>query len=169
LKEDGALRLYEAMILIEAGKAKSNLEEITEEITKTIERFGGQIVNCEKWDERKLAYPVKRQRRGVYLLSHFTAPSDAIARVERAFGISENFLRVLITRDEDGTDVVPPGPARDEFGMERPERGSRGPRREGGGGRRDDGDRRPPRRDRDDGDKAKAGTGGSGDGASAKA
>ena len=154
------MRLYEAMILIEAGRAKANHDEIVEEITKTIERFGGQVVNCEKWDERKLAYAIKRQRRGVYLLSHFTAPPEAIVRIERAFAISETFLRVLVTRDEDGTDVVPPGPARDEFGMERPERGGRGPRRDGGDKSR--GEKKDKAKD-DDGDKeaaeAKAGAG----------
>ena len=122
------MRLYEAMFLVDSGRAKDNLSAVQEQISETMTRHGAELVNCDKWEERKLAYSVKRHRRGTFLLSHFTAPPDSITRIERAFGLSDAILRVLITVDEDGPEIAPPRPDRDDF---RPERGGgRGPRRE---------------------------------------
>lgn len=106
------MRLYEAMVLVDSNRGKEDFDGVRKEITDTLERFGCEVVNCDKWDERKLAYPINRQRRALYLLSHFNAPPDAIAKIERAFQISDTVMRAMITLDDDGTDIVPPG--RDE-------------------------------------------------------
>jgi small subunit ribosomal protein S6 len=135
------VRLYEGMFLAEAGKAKDNLDDIRDEIKETLSRFGAEVINCEKWDERRLAYPIKQEgvsvRRGFYLLSHFNAPPESITKIDRAFRISENILRFLITHDEDGTEI--PQPVRverdDGYGKPRRERGDkdkRGDRPRGG-------------------------------------
>ena len=108
------MRLYEAMILIETGKAKDDLEGLCQGIRKNLERFGAEVINCEKWDERRLAYPIKHQRRGTYVLSHFNAPPDAVSKIERAFRLSDSILRALITLDEDGSEIVPPGTDRED-------------------------------------------------------
>ncbi len=122
------MHLYEAMFLIDNGKAKDGLTDVRQEIAEAVQRQEGELVNCEKWEERKLAYPVKRQKRGTYVLAHFNAPPDAIARLERAFQLSGSVLRVLITVDEDGPEVVAPRQDRGEF--QRGRQGSRPPRRD---------------------------------------
>ena len=108
------MQLYEAMFLVDGGKARDDLDAVRDEISQTVARQGAELVNCEKWEERKLAYPVKRHKRGTFLLSHFHAPPDAIPRIERAFQLSEVVLRVLITVDEDGSEIVSPSPSRSD-------------------------------------------------------
>ena len=107
------MRLYEAMFVANSSRAREDLPAIQEEIREALTRHGAELVNCERWEERKLAYPIKRHKRGMFLLSHFHAPTDAIGRIERAFRLSETVLRMLITVDEDGTEIVSPRPDRD--------------------------------------------------------
>ena len=96
------MNLYEAMFLVDSNKAKQDHAKVLEEITEVIKKNGGEVVNLDKWDERKLAFPIAKRKRGTYYLSHFRAEGPAIGRIERSAGLSETILRTLVLRDEDG-------------------------------------------------------------------
>ena len=96
------MKLYEAMFVVDSNKARQEHDKVIEELGTVIRKGGGEVVNCDKWDERKLCYPIKRHKRGTYYLSHFRSEGDAIGRIERAAQLSETVLRALITVDEDG-------------------------------------------------------------------
>jgi small subunit ribosomal protein S6 len=88
---------YEGMFLLSQAQA-ADFAGAVAHIRGLIERYGGEILAMRKWDERRLAYEIKKQKRGVYLLAYFACPSDQMGQIERAFNLSENVLRVLITR-----------------------------------------------------------------------
>jgi small subunit ribosomal protein S6 len=96
------------MFLVDNAKAKENADSTVAELKEMVGRFNGEIVNCEKWEERKLAYPVARQRRGTYILCHWNGPADAPAKLERACHLAEAVLRVLTVVDEDGVEMPKP-------------------------------------------------------------
>jgi len=99
------LRLYETMFLVDNAKAKENADAVVAEMKEMVTRVGGEVVNCDKWDERKLAYPIARQRRGTYVICHWNGPSDAPAKMERLCRLSATVLRAMTILDEDGTDM----------------------------------------------------------------
>ncbi|HOX06059.1 MAG TPA: 30S ribosomal protein S6 [Planctomycetota bacterium] len=145
------MKLYEAMFVVDSNRARQDHAKVIEELRAVIEKGGGQVVNCDRWDERKLAYPIAKRRRGTYYLAHFNAEGDSIVKVQRAAELSETSLRVLITVDEDGEafPVFAVEPEEEGFGH-----GDREGRDRDGGRDRDRGDRpdrggfrenRPPR------------------------
>lgn len=91
------MNTYEAMFLLNpatvpewtAGEA---------EIRRLLERAEAQIVALKRWDERKLAYEIGKQKRGVYGLVFFEAAGDKIAPLERDATLSEAVLRLLVVR-----------------------------------------------------------------------
>jgi len=89
-------RQYEAMFLFGSGVA-SDVQHALDLCRNTIERHNGKVIVLKKWDERKLAYELAGQKRGVYVIAYFTAPGDALAHIERDVKLSEEVLRVLIT------------------------------------------------------------------------
>jgi small subunit ribosomal protein S6 len=146
--------IYEAMFLLGSGSAAEPQAGL-DLVKGFIERHGGKIKVLKKWDERKLAYEVNGQKRGTYILSYFTAPGAAVAPLERDVKLSEDVLRVLVTKadhlNEQEMNAVEPQPIqpREERNpWDRPDF-NRPPRRDDRGPR--DGDRpqgdRPPRRD----------------------
>lgn len=96
------MRLYEAMYVVKHDFGRNEYEKAEAEVRNTIEKNGGNIVECVKWDDRRLAYEIKHQRKGVYILAHFEAPSPAIAKIEQSARLADNILRVLIVKDTDG-------------------------------------------------------------------
>lgn len=96
-------RNYEAMFLVSQSEA-SDLGGIVGHIEEILRRGEAEIVAMRKWDERRLAYDIDKQRRGVYFLCYFRAPTSAISHIERDCNLSERIMRVLILSAEHLTD-----------------------------------------------------------------
>jgi small subunit ribosomal protein S6 len=145
---------YEGMFLFGAAAA-SEPQNAINIIRGMIEKHGGQVLVLKRWDERKLAYEVEGQKRGTYFISYFKGPGSAVAHIERDVKLSEQVLRVLITKADhmnlDEMNAVEPQPiqrAEERNPWDRPYEGGGGGGgfREGRGSRDDDrGGDRPDR------------------------
>ena len=93
-------KLYEAMFLVDSAEAASNWDGINKLIMSIMEKAGAEIVSMKKWDERKLAYTIKKQTRGTYILCYFRADGVKIGDIERDVRLSERIMRVLILKAE---------------------------------------------------------------------
>ena len=91
---------YEGMFLLDHGKVKNEPEKGIAEVTQVLEKHGAKIAQIGKWDERKLAYEIKRQKRGSYVLVHFEAPAAAIQEMRQDLNLSEIINRDLMLRIE---------------------------------------------------------------------
>jgi len=91
-----ANKTYEAMFLFPAG-ATAELEKSQQLVRSIIERHDGKVIVLKKWDERKLSYEMGTQKRGLYIITYFTAPGKAVTAIERDVNLSEDIVRVLVT------------------------------------------------------------------------
>jgi small subunit ribosomal protein S6 len=91
-----ANKIYEAMFLLPPGAAAEQ-EKSQQLVRGIVERHGGKITVIKKWDERKLAYEMNGQKRGLYIIVYFTAPGAAVTAIERDVNLSEEVIRVLVT------------------------------------------------------------------------
>ena len=89
-------KTYEGMFLFGTSHT-SDVDGATSLVRSMIEKAGGKAHVLKKWDDRKLAYPVKKQTRGLYVLTYFEAPGTAVAAIVREVNLGEDVLRVLIT------------------------------------------------------------------------
>lgn len=116
---------YEAMFLF--GATFINETDKAQDICRRIiEAHGGQILVLKRWGEdRKLAYEVQGNKRGVYFLALFNAPPAAVAQIERDVKLSEEVLRVMVlTADHVTADEIQAmEPQKPEPREERPDRG----------------------------------------------
>jgi small subunit ribosomal protein S6 len=88
---------YEAMFLLSQAVA-ADLGSAVDHIKEILARGHAEIIAMKKWDDRRLAYEIKGQKRGVYILAYFKAPGVDISHVERDCNLSEKVLRALILR-----------------------------------------------------------------------
>jgi small subunit ribosomal protein S6 len=88
---------YEAMFLI-GQAAASDLASAIEHIKEILARGHAELIAMRKWDERRLAFEIKKQKRGLYILTYFKAPNTSITHIERDCNLSEKILRVMILR-----------------------------------------------------------------------
>ena len=96
--ETGVKKLYEVMFLIDSAEAAKDWDGIIELVTKMLNKIEAQIISLKKWDERPLAYSIKRCGRGTYILAYFKADGLKITELERDVLLSERVMRALILR-----------------------------------------------------------------------
>lgn len=91
--------VYEAMFLATQASAAS-FGDLIEHINSLFKRANAEVISMKKWDERRLAYEMDKQKRGVYILTYFKCPTDMVAHLERDVVISDKLMRVLVTSAE---------------------------------------------------------------------
>ena len=96
-------KLYEGMFLVDSGKAASDWDGVNATIKKILDRAEAEIVSIRKWDDRRLAYDIRRTSRGTYMLCYFKAEGRKIQGIEKDVQLSENIIRVLILSTEQMT------------------------------------------------------------------
>ena len=86
---------YENVFIARQDISAVQVEELTETFTKVISDNDGKIVKTESWGLRTLAYRIKKNRKGHYVMLNIDAPAGAIHEMERQMRINEDILRYL--------------------------------------------------------------------------
>ena len=115
-------RFYEMMFLVDSNWIANEGEAGYQALESRIQKHGGRIIRLDKWDDRKLAYPIKVERtthkRGTYVLAAVEGPTTAPALIRRDCEFDPNTLRVLILsrRDDEIEKIFDPFPETDSRG-----------------------------------------------------
>jgi small subunit ribosomal protein S6 len=121
---------YECMFLLSQAVA-ADLAGALEHINAVLGRAKAEVLAMRKWDERRLAYEIDKQKRGVYILCYFKAPANLMSHFERDCNLSEKILRVMILRaDHLSPDEIQARDGRDQLATEAKLRASEPPRTE---------------------------------------
>lgn len=99
-------RMYEGMFLIEPTIAAKEWDKVVGHVHGLLKKYGATVKSTTKWAERKLAYEVKKHKRGTYLLVYFDSGVDSIARIRKEMELSEMVLRHLIVQHVKGAKIV---------------------------------------------------------------
>jgi small subunit ribosomal protein S6 len=107
------LRDYEVLYIVRADLEDDKVQDVVKRVNTLIERSGGVAERTNLWGKRKLAYEVKHQKEGSYVLQDFRIDPGRIPELEAALKITEEVLRHLIVRKPEKAAVapVPPPPA----------------------------------------------------------
>jgi small subunit ribosomal protein S6 len=109
---------YEAMFLI-GQAAAADLASVVDHIKEIFARSHAEILAMKKWDERRLAFEIKKQKRGLYILTYFKASNTVLSQIERDCNLSEKVLRVMILRADHLTpDEIAAADAREPLEVE---------------------------------------------------
>ena len=91
-------RVYEALFILDSDAFARNQEDVSGQIARNIEQIGGEVLVNRVWEERRLAYPIKGQRRGTYWLTYFKVDTLKLKELNRLFQISDTILRFIFVR-----------------------------------------------------------------------
>lgn len=100
-------QIYEGMFLLDNDLVREGWDGAKATVTDALAKHGGKVHTARRWDERRLAYPIRRKQRATYLLAYYEIPGDSIAAMRREFDLSERVLRYLML----AVDEIPSGEA----------------------------------------------------------
>ena len=130
------MRLYESVFIARQDISSQQVESMADEFAGIITNAGGKIHKREYWGLRSLAYRIKKNRKGHYIMFNLETDGATLKEYERIMGLNEDVLRFLNIRIEEVDEA--PSIIMQNKG-ERGERGDRGDRGDRGS--------RPPRQE----------------------
>lgn len=130
--------LYEHIYIARRDISSQQVDNLTENLTAIINDGGGNVTKTEYWGLRNLAYRIKKNRKGHYVLMNIDSPYPAVAEMERVLRLNEDVIRTMTIR----VDELEEGPS--SVMQQKASRDDRGRR---DGGRRDEKVRRDPKPD----------------------
>jgi ribosomal protein S6 len=90
------MKLYEGMFLLDNQVVRADWNAVKAAVTGTLAKHGAKVLTARRWDERRLAYPIRGRKRGTYLLAYFEQDAHGTQSVRRDLEIDERVLRYLI-------------------------------------------------------------------------
>lgn len=107
IQKGNDMQLYECVFIIRQDLSSSQVETITNEFCAIITDNKGSVVKQEYWGLKTMAYKIKKNRKGHYIMLNFEADAATVAEFDRRMGLHEDILRVLIV----AIDAVDPEPS----------------------------------------------------------
>jgi small subunit ribosomal protein S6 len=87
---------YELVYITRQDLPATEVDNLTEKFKKILEQKDGKIVSKEYWGLRELAYKIKKNSKGHYVLLNIDSPYPALEELERVMGFEENIIRKAI-------------------------------------------------------------------------
>ena len=94
-------QIYETMVLLDNDVVRSDWKKAKAIVTDTVTKWDGALETCRRWDERRLAYPMKRKNRATYYIAYHSMPGDKIPGFLRDLELNERVLRYMMLKAEE--------------------------------------------------------------------
>lgn len=92
---------YEMMVVLSGDVDAEQVPERIEGLRSLLSDNGGTVTEVIDWGRRRLAYPIRKNFEGHYVITEFSSEDGAgNAEVERTLRIDDSVLRHLIIRKD---------------------------------------------------------------------
>lgn len=84
------------MCLLDNREVRKGWQPLKDAVTGLFTKHGAKILSSRRWDERRLAYTIKGQHRGTFLLTYLAVDTQQVAGIRRDLQFNESLLRFLL-------------------------------------------------------------------------
>ena len=102
------MHLYESIFIINANQTDEEIANVIKKMQDVVAKQGGEMIKFEDWGKKKLAYEVKRERKGTYVYFYFRAPNITVGELERSYRLEDSIIKFLTVHLK--KELVPPRP-----------------------------------------------------------
>ncbi len=89
---------YESVLIARQDLGAAQVNSLVSELSEVIKKEGGEVVKVDNWGLKNLAYRIKKNRKGHYVLLNIVAPSSAISEYERLIRLNEDVIRYMTVK-----------------------------------------------------------------------
>ena len=89
---------YESVLIARQDLGASQINTLVSDFSEVIKKEGGEVVKVDNWGLKNLAYRIKKNRKGYYVLLNIVAPAQAISEFERRVRLNEDVIRYMTVK-----------------------------------------------------------------------
>jgi small subunit ribosomal protein S6 len=95
------MRKYEIIFIIRPDATEEDAAKLITQFEGVVAGAGGKMERVEKMGRRRLAYRVKRQREGFYVLFILEGSGETVRELERRFKVTDAVIKFLTVRTDE--------------------------------------------------------------------
>ena len=89
---------YESVLIARQDLGASQVSNIVSDLSDIIKKEGGEVVRVDNWGLKNLAYRIKKNRKGHYVVMNIAAPDSSNAEFERIMRFNEDIIRYMTVK-----------------------------------------------------------------------
>ena len=89
---------YETIIIFHPSETDESVKTSVSRLKGLIEKRAGSLIKEEDWGVKILAFELKKQKKGRYLLMVYTAEPAIVGEFEQAFNVMENVIKYMTVK-----------------------------------------------------------------------
>lgn len=93
-----AANVYECMFLLDSTKVAGDVPAADKQLRALLEKNNVEVLISRPWDERRLSYPIKNQKKGLYYLTYFSSEGKNLPNIEHDCALNEMIMRMMILK-----------------------------------------------------------------------
>jgi small subunit ribosomal protein S6 len=94
------MHIYENIVILNAALGDEEIESAIVKIRDLITNSGGEVLKADMWGRRKLAYEIKKHKKGFYVLFLFRSSSSFIKKLEDFYKVFDPVVKFLVIKLE---------------------------------------------------------------------
>lgn len=98
------MRKYETFFITDPDLPDETNSAVDNKVQSIVTSNGGEVLTFTPWGKRKLAYPIRKRTRGLYVLMEYSGGPELVAELERNLRIDERILKFITVKLEDRFD-----------------------------------------------------------------
>jgi small subunit ribosomal protein S6 len=95
------IRGYEVIYILDPSLPDEEVQSLQERFAEVARSHGGQVHDVTPWERRRLAYEIKGQREGQYVIMNVAGEPATMSELDHTLKISEPVLRHMIVRTDE--------------------------------------------------------------------
>lgn len=99
------MREYETVFITQPNLTDSQQKQFVERLKSLVEKHQGRVFFARDMGKKSLAYPIGKQRKGIYTCLDYAAGGAVVSDLERSLRLDENVLRFLTVVKVEDVDV----------------------------------------------------------------
>ena len=97
---------YETIYILRSDVDADTAEKVQARVAEVVGRDNGKLVKVEAWGRRKLAYPVAKQKKGVYVYVKYVGRGGLVQELERNLKLQDVVLKFQTIQTQDDVDAA---------------------------------------------------------------
>ena len=91
---------YESVIIINPSADEEKVKSLVDRFSELINK-NGKVEKVDTLGKKKLAYEVKKNKEGIYVVLYFEAEPSLIAELERNYRITDEVIKFIVVKVEE--------------------------------------------------------------------
>ena len=93
-----AANVYECLLILDTSKVAGDVAGMDKQLRTILEKNGAEVLVSRPWDERRLSYPIRNQKKGLYYMVYFSSEGKNVVGIEHDCALNESIMRMMILK-----------------------------------------------------------------------